>query len=204
MLWSTRQNPQCVLKVYVLNRDLENARPAFLNPRRLIRKEAWPFYRTILGVRLRWELEEPKGPKGLSGDTTPCRMAGVTLQGRTGVRSTCGATSPGSGCDCIKSLRSSYTGLCLQTLPPPPLIIAMLPLLTALRFKFGAHEHCQQGSRTCPKQQGYLNHRKTPTRPGPPKDPRPWPTVGSWGGAFSCKRGTPVSRKWPVGSYALP
>jgi len=29
----------------------------------VIRKEAWPFYRTISGVRLFWELEEPKGPK---------------------------------------------------------------------------------------------------------------------------------------------
>ena len=29
----------------------------------VIRKEAWPFYRTISGVRLCWELEEPKGPK---------------------------------------------------------------------------------------------------------------------------------------------
>jgi len=30
----------------------------------VIRKEAWPFYRTISVVRLCWELEEPKGPKG--------------------------------------------------------------------------------------------------------------------------------------------
>ena len=30
----------------------------------VIRKEAWPFYRTIFGVRLCWELEEPQGPKG--------------------------------------------------------------------------------------------------------------------------------------------
>ena len=29
-----------------------------------IRKEAWSFYRTSSGVRLCWELEEPKGPKG--------------------------------------------------------------------------------------------------------------------------------------------
>ena len=29
----------------------------------VIRKEAWSFYRTISGVRLCWELEEPKGPK---------------------------------------------------------------------------------------------------------------------------------------------
>ena len=29
----------------------------------MIRKEAWPFYRTISGVRLSWELEEPEGPK---------------------------------------------------------------------------------------------------------------------------------------------
>ena len=30
----------------------------------LIRMEAWPFYRTLSGVRLCWELEEPKGPNG--------------------------------------------------------------------------------------------------------------------------------------------
>jgi len=30
----------------------------------VIRKEAWPFYRTIPGVCLYWELEEPNGPKG--------------------------------------------------------------------------------------------------------------------------------------------
>ena len=30
----------------------------------VIRKEAWPLYRTISGVRLCWELEEPKGFKG--------------------------------------------------------------------------------------------------------------------------------------------
>ena len=32
----------------------------------VIRKEAWSFYRTISGVRLCWELEEPEGPKGRS------------------------------------------------------------------------------------------------------------------------------------------
>ena len=36
-----------------------------------------------------------------SGDTTPC-----------------GPISPYSGRDCVKSLRSSYTGLYPQTLPP--------------------------------------------------------------------------------------
>jgi len=30
----------------------------------VIPREAWPFYRTSSGVRLCWELEEPKGPKG--------------------------------------------------------------------------------------------------------------------------------------------
>ena len=30
----------------------------------VIRKEAWLFYRTISGVRLCWELEEPERPKG--------------------------------------------------------------------------------------------------------------------------------------------
>ena len=33
----------------------------------VIRKEAWPFYRTSSGVRLCWELEEPKGPKVRTG-----------------------------------------------------------------------------------------------------------------------------------------
>ena len=33
----------------------------------VIRKEAWSLYRTISGVRLYWELEEPKGPKGFVG-----------------------------------------------------------------------------------------------------------------------------------------
>ena len=33
----------------------------------VIRKEAWSFYRTISGVRLCWELEEPEGPKGIQG-----------------------------------------------------------------------------------------------------------------------------------------
>ena len=32
------------------------------------RKEAWSFYRTISGVHLCWELEEPKGPKGLTSN----------------------------------------------------------------------------------------------------------------------------------------
>ena len=30
----------------------------------MIRKEAWPFYGTISGVRLCWELEKPSGPEG--------------------------------------------------------------------------------------------------------------------------------------------
>ena len=30
----------------------------------VIQKEAWSFYRTSSSVRLCWELEEPKGPKG--------------------------------------------------------------------------------------------------------------------------------------------
>ena len=34
----------------------------------VIRKKAWSFYRTISGVRLCWELEEPKGPEGLGMD----------------------------------------------------------------------------------------------------------------------------------------
>ena len=30
----------------------------------MIRKEAWSFYRTTSGLRLYWELEDPKGPQG--------------------------------------------------------------------------------------------------------------------------------------------
>ena len=33
----------------------------------VIQKEAWSFYKTSSGVRLCWELEEPKGPNG-AGD----------------------------------------------------------------------------------------------------------------------------------------
>ena len=42
------------------------------------RKEAWPFYRTISGVRLCWELEEPKGPKkGAPGPGPRCVLQGA-------------------------------------------------------------------------------------------------------------------------------
>jgi hypothetical protein len=30
-------------------------------------KEAWPLYRSLLGVRLCWELEEPTGPEIIEG-----------------------------------------------------------------------------------------------------------------------------------------
>ena len=42
----------------------------------VIRKEAWSFYRTSSGVRLCWELEEPKGPKG-SSSLDPLGWAGA-------------------------------------------------------------------------------------------------------------------------------
>ena len=43
--------------------------------------------------------------------------------------------------------------------------------------------------------QGYLARKKTPTLLGPPQHPRHRPTVGFWGGAFSFKRGIPVTQK---------
>ena len=46
----------------------------------VIRKEAWPFYRTLSGVRLWWELDESKGPKGPYRPDTHS----VGLQGRPG------------------------------------------------------------------------------------------------------------------------
>ena len=42
----------------------------------MIRKEAWPFYRTISGVRLCVELEEPKGPKGKDQTLNPKKVEG--------------------------------------------------------------------------------------------------------------------------------
>ena len=42
--------------------------------------------------------------------------------------------------------------------------------------------------------QGYLAHTKQPLSIGQPQDPRHSRTVGSWGGAFSYERGTPVHR----------
>ena len=39
---------------------------------------------------------------------------------------------------------------------------------------------------------GYLADKKTPTPIETPQDPGHRPTAGSWGSAFSCKRGTPV------------
>ena len=37
----------------------------------VIRKEAWPFYRAISGVRLCWELEQPKGPEAEEAEGKP-------------------------------------------------------------------------------------------------------------------------------------
>ena len=58
--------------------EKEAGLPTLVRPNHhdVIRKEAWPFYRTSSGVRLCWELEEPKGPKGSTetelGDAFRC------------------------------------------------------------------------------------------------------------------------------------
>jgi hypothetical protein len=46
----------------------------------VIRKEARSFYRTISGVRLCWELEEPKGPNTLLRGVAPALTQCHTLQ----------------------------------------------------------------------------------------------------------------------------
>jgi len=51
------------------------------------RKEAWSFYRTISGVRLWWELEEPKGPKCACG--ARARESGDLLPTSQRQRRTC-------------------------------------------------------------------------------------------------------------------
>ena len=64
----------------------------------VIRKEAWPFYRTISGVRLCWELEEPKGPEGRSADRRRCaaERQGAAVVGRE-VRPECGREKAARG-----------------------------------------------------------------------------------------------------------
>ena len=49
----------------------------------VIRKEAWPFYRSVPGVRLCWELEEPRGPKGPKRNATTLKHCDPT-QAKTG------------------------------------------------------------------------------------------------------------------------
>ena len=48
------------------------APPSPTLPRSVIRKEAWLFCRASSGVRLYWELEQPKGPKGGARATSLC------------------------------------------------------------------------------------------------------------------------------------
>ena len=48
----------------------------------------------------------------------------------------------------------------------------------------------EPGLRSCVQLQGYLAHNHHPARA--PEDPKHRPTVGSWGVAFSVKRGTSV------------
>ena len=50
----------------------------------MIRKEAWPFYRTISGVCLCWELEEPKGLEGR--ETSVNTNTAVTYRGTSLIR----------------------------------------------------------------------------------------------------------------------
>ena len=74
---------------------------------------AWSFYGTSSGVRLCWELGEPKGPKGrlLTGPPRGERSGGF-------YRTIPGVLLYGGSKNLkdlkVKSLRSSYTGLCPQ------------------------------------------------------------------------------------------
>ena len=65
---ATIQNVELTRKLSCPSRHRQAASAAILCTEGLdvIRKEAWSFYRTISGVRLCWELEEPKGPQGPS------------------------------------------------------------------------------------------------------------------------------------------
>ena len=50
------------------------AAPSIARGLDVIRKEARPVYRTSSGVRLCWELEEPKGPEGLKNPKAPATI----------------------------------------------------------------------------------------------------------------------------------
>ena len=78
----------------------------------VIRKEAWPFYRTISGVRLCWELEEPKGPKNVARSLA-CHCAlstrGPNAHGARPVHSKSSRQLSGSG-PVGSSIKSSLCG----------------------------------------------------------------------------------------------
>ena len=83
----------------------------------VIRKEAWPFYRTISGVRLCWELEEPEGPKGhhvpLEVDIGPRWTGPPRIPGRArlGVRGPQGALRLEARVVCSSNLLGWSTGV---------------------------------------------------------------------------------------------
>ena len=62
----------------------------------VIQKEAWPFYKTIPGVRVCWELEEPEGPKGSGQDTdrARCRLRVSGLDRGTSIIRNCTPLGP--------------------------------------------------------------------------------------------------------------
>ena len=62
----------------------------------VIRKEAWPFYRKISGVRLYWVLAEPKGPNGPIRCEPHHMAAKVGSLPKPDRRMTAGGRNPGS------------------------------------------------------------------------------------------------------------
>ena len=87
----------------------------------VIRKEAWSFYRTISGVHLCWELEEPKGPKGQTTRWTTDLSPKVNFPYVMNFKALCGTS--------------------LVTLPPE-----LWGDATFVVHRRASHQHCTAGS----------------------------------------------------------
>ena len=142
----------------------------------VVRNEAWSFYGTIFGVRLCWELEGPKGPKGsgrrAQGSGLRAQGSGRRVQG-PGIRAQgAGLRAQGSGPRVQGSrlrtqgsrLKAQDSGLRDQASP---------------RQNSLASQDYLHPTPCTPTPCRYLAQKKTPIPLGPLLDPGHRPTVES-------------------------
>jgi len=147
----------------------------------VIRKEAWPFYRTISGVRLCWELEKPKGPKGRGTPVQHMTSFSLLLTHQV----MCPWTSPRSWC-----MHGGRVGINTVThpvsLPIRPWSLSRLSLGGRVLMNKG-HPARQWRIKVVLQGSGAPGRRGDRTVIPPHLAP-----VGSCGVAVSYRRGTPV------------